>query len=150
MSKSLISAIAWAGLLAGTLDIISACGYFSIRTGQEPVIVLRFVASGVLGPKAMTGGWPTDLLGLFFHFVIALSWTTIFFLIYPKLPTGNWVVYGLTYGVVVWLIMNLVVLPLSRIQPRPFNWSSAIIGAIILMLMIGLPVSYLTRKYYSP
>ena len=108
MSRNLISAIVWAGLLAGTLDIISACAYFSIRTGQDPIIVLRFVASAAIGPDAMTGGWLMALLGLFFHFIIALSWSTFFFLIYRMLPKGNWIVYGLSYGMVVWLIMNLI------------------------------------------
>jgi uncharacterized membrane protein YagU involved in acid resistance len=150
MTRNLISAIVWAGLLAGTLDIIAACGLFSIRTGQDPTIVLRFVASGALGAKAMTGGWTTALLGLLFHFIIAFSWTILFFLISPKLPKGSWIVYGLSYGIVVWLLMNLIVIPyLSKITPRPFNWEGAITGAIVLMLAIGLPVSYLSNRFYS-
>lgn len=149
MNRGLISAIAWAGLLAGTLDILAACGNFSIQTGRDPSIVLKFVASGALGPDALAGGIPIALLGLLFHFIIAFSWTTLFFIIYPKLPKGSWILYGLIYGVVVWLLMNLVVIPLTKIQPRPFNWNSAIIGAIILMLAIGLPISYLARKYHS-
>jgi hypothetical protein len=150
MTRNLISAIVWAGLLAGTLDIIAACGLFSIRTGQDPTIVLRFVASGALGTKAMTGGWTSALLGLLFHFIIAFSWTILFFLIFPKLPKGSWIVYGLSYGIVVWLLMNLIVIPyLSRITPRPFNWEGAITGAIVLMVAIGLPVSYLSNRFYS-
>lgn len=148
MKKTLLSAIVWAGLLAGTLDIIAACGLFSIRTGQDPTIVLRYVASGALGAQAMTGGWITALLGLVFHFIIAFSWTILFFLILPKFPSGNWIAYGLLYGVVVWLLMNLVVLPMTRVTMRPFTWDGAIIGTIVLMLAIGLPVSYLAHKYY--
>jgi hypothetical protein len=149
MKRTLLLAIVWAGLLAGTLDIIAACGLFSIRTGQDPTVVLRFVASGALGPSAMTGGWSMALAGLLFHFIIAYSWTILFFLIFPKLPKGSWILYGLLYGVFVWLIMNLIVLPyLSKITTRPFNWNGAITGAIVLMLAIGLPVSYLARKFY--
>lgn len=150
MTRNLLSAILWAGLLAGTLDIIAACGLFSIRTGQDPTIVLRFVASGALGTNAMTGGWTTALLGLLLHFIIAFSWTILYFLIFPKLPKGNWIVYGLVYGIVVWLLMNLIVLPyLSRITPRPLNWEGAITGTIVLMIAIGLPVSYLANKFYK-
>jgi hypothetical protein len=150
MTRPLLSAIAWAGLLAGTLDIIAACGLFSIRTGQDPTVVLRFVASGVFGPDALAGGWSMAFAGLLFHFIIAYSWTTLYLLLSPKLPNGSWIVYGLLYGVLVWLIMNLIVLPyLSRITPRPFSWSGALIGALILMLAIGLPVSYLSKKFYS-
>jgi uncharacterized membrane protein YagU involved in acid resistance len=149
MKQTLLSAIIWAGLLAGTLDIIAACGLFSIRTGQDPIIVLRFVASGALGVKAMTGGWTSALMGLLFHYIIAFSWTTLFFLVFPKLPNGSWILYGLLYGIVVWLIMNLAVLPLTRITPRPFSWNGAITGTIVLMVAIGLPISYLANKFYG-
>ena len=149
MTRNLLPSIAWAGLLAGTLDIIAACGLFSIRTGQDPTVVLRFGASGAFGPTAMSGGWSMALAGLVFHFLIAFTWTTFFFLIFPKLPKGSWIFYGLLYGVFVWLVMNLIVLPyISKITPRPFSWSGAITGAIVLMLAIGLPVSYLARKFY--
>lgn len=149
MKPKLISAIVWAGLLAGTLDIIAACGVFNIRTGQDPIIVLRYVASGALGASAMTGGWATALLGLFFHFVIAFGWTTLFFLVLPKLPKGSWIIYGLLYGIVVWLAMNLAVLPVTRITMRPFTWDGVLIGATVLMFAIGLPVSYISHKHYD-
>jgi uncharacterized membrane protein YagU involved in acid resistance len=97
----------------------------------------------------MTGGWSTALLGLLFHFVIAFSWTILFFLILPKLPKGNWIVYGLLNGIIVWLVMNLVVLPITRVTMRPFTWDGAVIGATVLMLAIGLPVSYLAHKHHK-
>jgi hypothetical protein len=149
MNRNLISAILWAGLLAGTLDIIAACGLFNIRTGLDPIIVLRYVASGALGAKAMTGGLSTALLGLLFHFAIAFSWTILFFLTLPKLPKGNWMPYGLLYGVVVWMVMNLIVLPMTRVTMRPFTWDGILTGAVVLMFAIGLPISYLAHKYYK-
>lgn len=36
---------AW--LVAGSLDILTACIYYTIRTGNSPLRVLKFVASGV-------------------------------------------------------------------------------------------------------
>ena len=149
MKKNITTAIIQAGLLAGALDIVAACTMFWIRGGRDPMIVLRFIASGALGPNAMGGSWGTNLLGLLFHFIIAFSWTILFFLVYPKLPKINWIASGLTYGVVVWLLMNLVVLPMSKITQRPFDLNQAIVGAIILMLAIGLPISYCCTRYYS-
>jgi uncharacterized membrane protein YagU involved in acid resistance len=148
MTRTLLSAIAWAGLLAGTLDIIAACGLFSIRTGQDPIIVLRYIASGALGAKAMTGGWTTALLGLLFHFIIAYSWTTIYFLALEKLPRGDWIFYGIAYGLIIWIVMNRVVLPLSRVTIPPFRWNGALTGVTVLVLAIGLPVSYLANKFH--
>jgi len=148
-STKLLVAIGWAGLLAGSLDIIAACGWFTIQTGRDPSLVLRFIASGALGLDALTGGWSVKLLGLFFHFVIAYSWTTLFFLAYPLLPKWNWIVKGVAYGIVIWMMMNLVVLPLTKIPSRPFNINQALTGTIILILMVGLPVSFLSTRYYS-
>lgn len=149
MNRNLLSAILWAGLLAGTLDIVAACGLFSIRTGQDPTIVLRYVASGALGASAMTGGSTAAFLGLLFHYFIAFSWTILFFLITPKLPKGNWIAYGLLYGIVVWLLMNLIVVPyLSTIIQKPFPLSTIAREMIVLMLAIGLPISYLAHRYY--
>lgn len=149
MKNNISTAIIKAGLLAGTLDITAACTMFWIRTGRDPLIVLKFVASGALGPDALTGGWGINLLGLFFHFIIAFSWTIFLFIIFAKIPKMNWIVLGLSYGVVVWLIMNLLVLPMTRITPRPFVLSQAIIGTVILMVAIGLPISYFANKHYS-
>ena len=149
MNKKLILAIGWAGLLAGTLDILAACGLFVFQTGIDPTIILRYIASGVFGLDALTGGWKMNVLGGLFHFVIAYGWTILFFLIYTKLPKGSWILHGLIYGFIVWLLMNQVVVPLSKIPQRPFNWNSATSGAIIIMLMIGLPISYHARKYYA-
>ena len=136
------------GLIAGTLDISTALvlakGNFT-GLGQ-------FIASGALGREiAFGGGIWTCLLGYFFHYFIATMWATIFFLLYPKvkLLQKNKFVVGLLYGVVVWIIMNRVVLPLSQIQQRPFNLNNALLHTAILMVMIGLPVSILTHRYYS-
>src|SRR5687768_17144700 len=115
------------GLIAGTLDIITALilakGSF-LRMGQ-------FIASGAIGRDiAFEGGIWTSVLGYFFHYFIATTWATLFFLLYPKvkLLQKNKIVVGLLYGVVVWIIMNRVVLPLSQIPQRPFNLNQALIG----------------------
>jgi len=148
-STKLLTAIAWAGLLAGSLDIIAACSLFSIQSGRDPSIVLRFIASGAVGLRALTGGWTMSLLGLFFHFVIAYCWTTLFFLVYPLLPKLNWIVSGVAFGIIIWLIMNFAVLPLTKVMQRPFDLKQALTGTTILILMVGLPVSFLSARFYS-
>jgi hypothetical protein len=56
---------------------------------------------------------------------------------------------GLLYGLLVWLIMNRIVLPLTKIHLAQFQWSNALIGMALLMLFIGLPVAYITDAYYK-
>lgn len=140
-----------AGLIAGALDIIAACTSFYINTGKDPQIVLKFIASGVFGGKAaFTGGQAMVAWGLLFHFIIATGFAAFFVLLYLKWKflSKHIILSGLLYGLFAWIIMNRLVVPLSRTAPQPFDWSKAIISMLILMFMIGLPIALITKKYY--
>lgn len=140
-----------AGLLAGTLDILCALAQFSIRTGKNPVAVLKFIASGVFGKAALAGGTEMALLGLLFHFIIAFTWTVIFFKLYPQITrvAKNKFAAGLLYGLFIYAIMTRVVLPLSNTPKIPFNAVQAAIGIVILMFAVGLPISFMVSRFYS-
>ncbi len=45
--------------------------------------------------------------------------------------------------------MNRVVLPRTKLLIPPFQWSSAFIAMVLVMLFIGLPVAYITDAYYK-
>jgi len=49
----------------------------------------------------------------------------------------------------VWLIMNRIVVPLSRIPGGPFNLKNALIGLSIIIVAIGLPLSFMAYRYYK-
>jgi uncharacterized membrane protein YagU involved in acid resistance len=53
----------------------------------------------------------------------------------------------MAYGVVVWLVMNVIVLPLSNVRHARFNLPQAIVGAIILMFCIGLPLAMIVGRH---
>ncbi len=137
-----------AGLLAGLLDILAAFANFYLKTGKNPVIILKFIASGVFGNAAFSGGPEMAFLGLLFHFLIALLFAAIFFLvvarILPKTPVK--LSAGILYGIFIWLVMSLIVVPLSGAPKQPFNLPDAILNAAILMICVGLPISY---SYYN-
>lgn len=67
MSPYLLSAVLIGGMVAGILDIGAAAAIN--RTG--PVAILRVIASGLLGPKALKGG--TLAAGLGFLLQLAMS-----------------------------------------------------------------------------
>ncbi len=148
--KSPIKIIALTCLLAGTLDILSAIIDSSIRFKITPIELFQFIASGVFGPKAFSGGIPMAIAGLLFHYFIASCWTVFFFLIMPKFKISSKykIPVGLLYGIFVWLVMNLVVVPLSNVHKVKFSWSHTILGMLYLMFMIGLLVSVMFYKYY--
>ena len=139
-----------AGLLAGVLDGIAAAAQAYLMRGMNPVNVFQYVASGALGRSAFDGGWLTAGLGLVFHLAIALSWAALFFFAYPSFSflAKSRVLNGVGYGLFIWLTMNLLVVPMSRIPARPFVLQNIVTGMLILMVMVGMPIAFIVTKYY--
>ena len=146
------SAILLTGLLAGILDGAAAVIVYLIRGGRTPARIFNFIASGVYGPAAMSGGTPMVFAGIGFHMVIAMGWTIVFFLAARQFEglRRHAVAAAVGYGIFVWIMMNKVVLPLSRVQMGPGpTWNSIIVGALVLVVCIGFPVSLGARRYFS-
>jgi hypothetical protein len=140
-----------AGLIAGTMDILAACILVYIRTGHTHLTgILKFIASGVFGKAALDGGGSMIFAGLLFHYLIAVIFTVFFFWIYPKIriASENRFVTAVVYGIFVWCVMNLAVVPLSHVSSRPITLSNALINTGILILCIGIPVSYFAHAHY--
>jgi hypothetical protein len=78
--------IAKAGLLAGFLDGMDAVIYIGLISGVPVIRVFQFIASGALGVRAFQGGLGAAALGVFFHFVIAISAAAVFYALSRKLP----------------------------------------------------------------
>src|SRR5262245_19481827 len=124
---TLFSSILLTGLIAGTLDITGATIHFMLRGNSNPVRILEYIASGVFGKEAFSGNPMMAVAGLLFHYIIATSWTTLFYLAYPRVGflRGNKFVVGAVYALFVWLMMNRVVIPLSSVSQGPFNPAQA-------------------------
>lgn len=137
------------GLIAGTLDICAAFLTAWLRRGVSPAAVLRFVASGLLGPAVLTGGAKTAAIGLALHFLIATGATIVFYLASRKMLflIEKPVHFGLLYGVAVYLFMNFVVLPLSLVPQGTRTVSGFIIGLLTIMFCVGLPIALIVRRY---
>ncbi|HLZ52181.1 MAG TPA: hypothetical protein VKP61_15650 [Candidatus Acidoferrum sp.] len=137
------SAIFVGGLIAGTLDLTAA---FILYGPAVP----RGIAAGVLGPRAFQGGAATYALGIVLHFLIALSAAAVYYAASRKLEflTEHFLVCGLFYGIAVYLVMNLIVLPLSALHARdPLSLVGTITGLLIHMSCVGLPISFIARRY---
>jgi len=139
----ILPAILVGGLIAGTLDLISA--FLTFGWG-----VPRAIAGGLLGRKAFQGGTATWTLGVFLHFFIALSAAAVYYAASRKLEflKDHPIVCGLFYGIAVFLVMNLIVLPLSALHSRgPFTLRGLIQGLLVHMICIGLPISFSVWRY---
>ncbi len=136
-------AILAGGLLAGSLDLGAA---FIIYGAGVP----RAIAGGLLGPTARQGGSGAYLLGIGVHFFIATSAAAVYYLASRKLAflKDHPLVCGLFYGIAVFLVMNLIVLPLSALHARgPFQLAGLIQGLLVHMILIGLPISFSVRRF---
>jgi uncharacterized membrane protein YagU involved in acid resistance len=134
--------IARAGLLCGVMDITSAFVNWG-RKGVLPFRILQGIASGALGPRSFEGGWTTAALGLGFHFLIAFTAATVFYLASRKLRfmTKKPFLVGILYGVAVYGFMYWIVIPLSAIRQGPFSLSATLTAIIVHMLCVGMPIS---------
>ncbi len=144
-----------AGLLVGTLDILAASIHFYIKTGRSPIGVLNYVATGLMGKQALTGGLDMALLGLVSHFVVAFAFTFFFFWLVSVFPSllKHRILAGLAYGAFIWSVMEFLVLPLTNVPPRSLQLSNSLIGMAILMVCIGLPLAFMataTRSKSAP
>lgn len=140
-----------AGLVVGTLDILSAFLYYFIKTGNKNVFnVLKYVAGGLFGKDSYLGSNGRILAGLLLHYIIAMLFTILLFWIFPKLQlfSTNKILTGIGYGVFVWTVMNLIVVPLSNIGKRPFNTGDVLINMLILIVCMGIPLSIWANKFY--
>jgi hypothetical protein len=126
------------GSVAGALDLTSA---FITYGSKVPFAI----AAGLLGTGAFHGGPATWLLGVLLHFFIAYSAAAVFCLSSLKLPflKERFFVCGLFYGIAVFLVMNLIVLPLCAFhKTAPLSLRDLIQGLLVHMFIIGLPISF--------
>ena len=142
---------AWAlgTLLVGFLDGLAAVLVVGATAGVGPDRIFQSIAAGALGRDALTGGLTTALVGVGLHFVIAGSVTAIY------MVASRWLVplrrhplvCGPLYGIGVYVVMNLVVLPLSAIgAPGRLTLAAAATGVPIHILCVGLPIAIVASR----
>lgn len=149
--KSFTQRIIITGLIAGALDITAACTSYFISTGKDPLNVLHFVAAGLFGKAASDGSINMKVAGLLIHFAIAFSFTIFYFIIASRSAALKkyWLMNGIVYGLFTWTVMNLLVLPMTKLTLPPFNLNKAMLGAAILVVCIGLPIAYSAHRFYK-
>ena len=113
--------------------------------------LVRGIASGVFKKEAFSGGNEMIFYGVGFHYLIAFAFTIFYFIIFPYISffRRQKILGGLLYGLFVWAVMNLIVLRIVFPTRAPITLEGAVIGASILMVMIGLTLSYFANKYYK-
>lgn len=135
-----------ATLVAGALDILAAfLVYAVILEKTSPARILMSIASGIFGKAAYSGGTPMVITGLLLHFLIAFIFSVFYYLIYPGLSFlhRRKLLSGILYGIFIWLVMNLGVLPIVfKGMPLP-DPAAASLGIGIVIAAVGIPIAYI-------
>ena len=133
----------------GLLDATDGVVFFWLSAGKNPAQVLQYIASGALGNAAFSGGLISAAIGLLLHFVISFVVAAIFVAAYQRSAfIRNWAVaLGLLYGAMVWVIMNVIVLPHSGVPQSPITLLILVHGLVCHALFVGLPVALAAKRW---
>ena len=139
--------IVWGGLLAGTLDAVDGVVAFGLK-GMNPIQVLQYIASGLLGIASFQGGLKTAGLGALLHYFIAFAVAAVYYTASLKLPAlhehpAKW---GFTYGMAVYLFMNYLVLPISAVPKSPFSLPLLLNGLIGHGIFVGFAIASFAHR----
>ena len=150
MRHSIWKPLATATLVCGSLDILFATMLTLLRS-KEPAAMLRFVASGPF-PAATEWGAAGSLLGLAVHYTLMAIMVAIFILAARRVPalTDSPLLWGLIYGLVTYVAMNLIVVPLrfpAAWPPKALSIGTQLFAHIVL---VGIPTALIARRYLRP
>jgi hypothetical protein len=128
-----------AGLVAGTTNLIAAGAIF----GGTLTHGLQQIASGLFGDAAYHGGAGSAALCAGLHYFISIVAAGLYcaLALRSRWWRDHWLAGGALFGVVAYLVMNLVVVPLSNAPKADF--APAIIAKELVAhtVMFGIPIA---------
>ena len=142
--NNVLKSLVYGGLVAGTIDI----GAASLINTINPLVILQAIASGLLGRAAFQGGAGVMVLGLLLQWGMSILIAAFFTIAANKWPSlaRRWILWGTLFGVVVFIVMNYVVVPLSAASHKwthPLSW---FIENGIAMLVFGWIVAFTANR----
>ena len=149
-----VRAILLGGGFVALFDIIDPIIFYGIRNGTAPIRIFQSIAGGLLGRATYDGGLATAVLGGCLHLFIATSIVATCVAAGRVLPwlTAQPLMTAPLWGIGVFVFMNTVVLPLSKVGWPRFSWPWLINGLLIHMFGVGLPSVLAARaaRRYQP
>ena len=143
----MIRTVALATFIAGTLDITMAAVDATMK-GSNASGMLRSVASGPF-PGAGDWGAPGAAAGLAVHFAIMAVMAAAFVMAYRNLDIvrARPLLAGAVYGLVLWLVMYGLVLPIRFGAPFPSADAVEIAKQLFAhIVLVGIVIALITDK----
>jgi len=148
---------AWAqvclgGLLIAAGDAIFATFVWFSWTVPGLIRLFQTIAVGVLGKASYEGGVAAAVLGAGLHLFMATTFVAVYALVSRRLPEllRRPFVHGPVYGVLLYVVMNFVVMPLSRVDAHPtlahVDW---IVLSILAHMGFGVICAVFARRAWE-
>jgi hypothetical protein len=145
---------AW--LVTALIDALFSSCLVTLFYGSTVAKLWEGVAAVPFGPSALQGGTRFVIIGLALHLSVALTWSTLFLILYSgqrwlreltASPAGV-VLTAVVYGPLIWMMMSFVVIPHFRHLPPTINyrWWVQFFGHIPF---VALPIVTLTAAEES-
>lgn len=143
MNRHFIQATA----VAGALDLLAAMGitlYFGKRSVGD---MLRFVASGPV-PSASDMGAGGAVLGVIVHFVLMAVMVALYFAASRRWPAlhARPIASGVLYGLITYVVMNVIVVPLRWPEAWPPSATSIITQLFCHIVLVGIPIALFAAR----
>ena len=143
------SQVLFGGLLVAIGDIVFATTLWFSWDAPGLQRVFQTIAVGVLGPASFDGGASTAVLGAVLHVFMATMFVVVYTLAARRRPQllARPVVLGVPYGVVLYVVMNFVVMPLSRVGRSPsFDHPDWISYSVLAHMLFGVVCVLFARR----
>ena len=139
-------------VVAVTMGIGTTINFLS-SGGKNPIRLLQFVSSGLFGGDAFADENKLFMtwMGMFLHFFVSWGWAILYFILYNKITSlvkNKWR-SGICFGLLIWMMMALVVMPLSKAPHVSFEFTGALFDIVIIIVGAGLPIALLTNRYFK-
>ena len=130
----------------GTLDILYAIAFWYPR-GVAPERIFQSIAAGIYGPASFSLGTHSVAIGAALHYFIALCIVLVYWIASRRFEVlvRRPIVSGSAYGVLVYLVMNYVVIPLSATKRPAFLLSWVVCSVLVHAFLIGVPAALFSR-----
>ena len=146
----MIKPFAFATLVAGTLDILFAV-ILTLLLAKDPANMLRSVASGPF-PGAPDWGAGGAILGLVVHFTLMAIMVGTFVVVAIQRPAvlDRPVVAIVAFGLITYVAMNLIVVPLRFPAAFPPKLLSVATQLFAHLVLVAIPTVLITANYLRP
>jgi len=146
----MLRSTAIATAVSGTLDIAFAM-ILTLLYGREIGNMLRFVGSGPF-PAAKDMGQSGAILGLLVHFTLMAVMAAAYVLAARRIPalTERPIQWGILYGLVTFVVMNWLVVPIRFDAPVPGKPLAIATQLFAHIALVGIPIALVTAHFLRP